>query len=91
LCTGNKRGYAIMKEAALPAGGAINLGPGTLYGTIDRLIRDVLVEETGLTDNARRYYRLTSLGETVLATETARLESSLRTARSRTVVRGARG
>ena len=91
LADGEKHGYAIMKEAALPEGGAINLGPGTLYGTIDRLIRDALVEETGLSDDARRrYYRITSQGERVLAAETARLESSLRTARSRTVARGAR-
>jgi len=91
LSDGEKHGYAIMKEAALPAGGAINLGPGTLYGTIDRLIRDGLVEETGLTDDARRrYYRLTDLGERILAAETARLSASLRTARTRAVARGAR-
>jgi DNA-binding PadR family transcriptional regulator len=90
LADGEKHGYAIMKEAALPAGGAINLGPGTLYGTIDRLIRDTLVEETGLTDDARRrYYRLTNLGHAVLAAETERLAVSLRTARSRTAATGA--
>jgi DNA-binding PadR family transcriptional regulator len=88
LADGEKHGYAIMKEAALPAGGAINLGPGTLYGSIDRLIRDALVEETGLTDDARRrYYRLTDQGHRVLAAETARLSASLRTARSRTEAR----
>jgi DNA-binding PadR family transcriptional regulator len=74
LAGGEKHGYAIMKEAALPSGGGINLGPGTLYGTIDRLIRDALAEETGLTDDARRrYYRLTKLGQKVLDAEIARL------------------
>jgi DNA-binding PadR family transcriptional regulator len=88
LADGEKHGYAIMKEAALPAGGAINLGPGTLYGSIDRLIRDALVEETGFTDDARRrYYRLTEQGHRVLAAETVRLSALLRTARSRTEVR----
>jgi DNA-binding PadR family transcriptional regulator len=91
LAGGEKHGYAIMKDAALPAGGGVALGPGTLYGTLDRLIRDSLVEETGLTDDARRrYYRLTQLGHRVLAAETARLTASLRTARFRTAVRGAR-
>jgi DNA-binding PadR family transcriptional regulator len=91
LADGEKHGYAIMKEAALPAGGGISLGPGTLYGTLDRLIRDALVEETGLTDDARRrYYRLTNLGHRVLAAETSRLTASLRTARSRTSARGVR-
>jgi DNA-binding PadR family transcriptional regulator len=85
LAGGEKHGYAIMKEAALPAGGGVSLGPGTLYGTLDRLIRDALVQETGLTDDARRrYYRLTQLGHHVLTAETARLSASLRTARTRT-------
>jgi DNA-binding PadR family transcriptional regulator len=91
LAEGDKHGYAIMKEAALPSGGAIILGPGTLYGTLDRLIRDALVEETGITDDARRrYYRLTQPGHRVLAAETARLAASLRTARSRTAAQGVR-
>lgn len=91
LAGGEKHGYAIMKEAALPAGGGITLGPGTLYGSLDRLIRDALVEETGFTDDARRrYYRLTQLGHRVLAAETSRLAATLRTARTRTAVREAR-
>jgi DNA-binding PadR family transcriptional regulator len=91
LAGGEKHGYAIMKEAALPAGGGIALGPGTLYGTLDRLIRDSLVEETGLTDDARRrYYRITHRGQSVLAAETTRLAAALRTARARTEPRGAR-
>jgi DNA-binding PadR family transcriptional regulator len=91
LADGEKHGYAIMKEAALPAGGSIVLGPGTLYGTLDRLIRDALVEETGLTDDARRrYYRLTSRGHQAFAAETSRLAASLRTARARTEPAGAR-
>jgi DNA-binding PadR family transcriptional regulator len=91
LADGEKHGYAIMKEAALPAGGSVVLGPGTLYGTIDRLIRDTLVEETGLTDDVRRrYYRLTKRGHRVLAAETSRLAALLRTARARAEPRGAR-
>jgi len=90
LAVGEKHGYAIMKEAALPAGGGIVLGPGTLYGTLDRLIRDELVEETGLTDDARRrYYRLTMQGHRALAAETSRLAALLRTARLRTELGGA--
>ena len=73
-----------MKEAALPVGGCISLGPGTLYGTLDRLIRDSLVEETGLTDDVRRrYYRITEFGQRVLAAETSRLAILVRTARAR--------
>ena len=89
LSHGDKHGYAIMKEAALPEGGGINLGPGTLYGTLDRLIRDALAEETGLTDDARRrYYRLTQLGHRVLAAEIARLRNIVQAAGSAVAPRG---
>ena len=74
LAGGEKHGYAIMKEAAEPENGAVKMGPGTLYGTIDRLIRDHLVEETGFTDDARRrYYRITGLGHRVFTAERARI------------------
>jgi DNA-binding PadR family transcriptional regulator len=91
LAGGEKHGYAIMKEAAEPAGGAIKLGPGTLYGTIDRMIRDQFVEETGFTDDARRrYYRITNLGRRVFTAEFSRIDNIVRTARSKALPKGAR-
>jgi DNA-binding PadR family transcriptional regulator len=91
LASGEKHGYAIMKEAAQPTGGAIKLGPGTLYGTIDRMIRDQLVEETGFTDDARRrYYRITSLGHRIFAAELARITNIVRAARPRALPKGVR-
>lgn len=91
LAEGDKHGYAIMKEAASPAGGQVKLGPGTLYGTLDRMLRDGLAEETGFTDNERRrYYRITQSGGEVLAAETARLSVTLRVARARAVALEAR-
>jgi DNA-binding PadR family transcriptional regulator len=91
LATGEKHGYAIMKEAAEAAGGAIKLGPGTLYGTIDRLIRDQLVEETGFTDDARRrYYRITDLGHRIFAAELFRIDNIVRAARSKALPKGVR-
>ena len=91
LAGGEKHGYAIMKEAAEPAGGAIKLGPGTLYGTIDRMIRDQLVEETGFTDDARRrYYRITTLGHRIFAAELSRIGNIVRAARHKFLSKGAR-
>jgi DNA-binding PadR family transcriptional regulator len=91
LAGGEKHGYAIMKEAAEPAGGAIKLGPGTLYGTIDRMIRDQLIEETGFTDDARRrYYRITNLGHRIFAAELSRIGNIVRAARSKALPKGAR-
>jgi len=91
LSSGEKHGYAIMKDAAQPAGGHLTLGPGTLYGTLDRLVRDALVEETGFTDDTRRrYYRLTSLGLKIFSAEIARLRSVLHAAQNRALPRGVR-
>ena len=83
LAEGDKHGYAIMKEARTPQGGGVPMGPGTLYGTIDRLMRDGMAEETGLTDDERRrYYRLTSQGRIALACELERLDFAVSSARS---------
>ena len=83
LAGGEKHGYAIMKEARTPQGGSVPMGPGTLYGTLDRLMRDGLVEESGVSDDERRrYYRLKALGRTALAAELERLEAAVAAGRS---------
>ena len=83
LAEGDKHGYAIMKDARMARGGAVKLGPGTLYGSIDRMMRDGLVEESGVSDDERRrYYRLTSHGRRTLAAELERLEAAVRSAHS---------
>jgi DNA-binding PadR family transcriptional regulator len=74
LAEGEKHGYAIMKWAALAEGGGLAMGPGTLYGSLDRMLRSGLVEETGSTDDERRrYYRITRFGSSVLVAEAERL------------------
>ncbi|MFD9947782.1 PadR family transcriptional regulator [Nonomuraea sp. NPDC059023] len=68
-------GYAIMRFVEHVSGGAVKLGPGTLYRTISRLLADGLVEETEEGDPAaphdarRRYYRLTRAGEAAARAE----------------------
>lgn len=82
LAEGDKHGYAIMKDARTPAGGGVSMGPGTLYGSIERMMRDGLVTESGLSDDERRrYYRLTALGRRVLAAELERLDAAVHSAR----------
>jgi DNA-binding PadR family transcriptional regulator len=89
LAGGEKHGYAIMKEALLAGGGGISMGPGTLYGSLDRMMGSGLVEETGVTDNERRrYYRITSSGTRVLAAEVDRLNRALNAARRRGLIEG---
>jgi DNA-binding PadR family transcriptional regulator len=83
LAEGDKHGYLIMKDARDPQGGGIQMGPGTLYGSLERMMRDGLVEESGVSDDERRrYYRLTRLGQSVLAVELERLDATVSAARS---------
>jgi DNA-binding PadR family transcriptional regulator len=88
LAPGEKHGYAIMGDVEALSDGAVRMGPGTLYGSIKRMLGDGLIEETPsradpeLDDQRRRYYRLTGVGEQVLAAELARLEALVRRAGS---------
>lgn len=89
LADGERHGYGIMQEVAEGSGGALRIGPGTLYGSLKRLMADGLVEEVAersLEDPRRRYYRLTALGRAVARAEALRLESMVRTARSRKLI-----
>ncbi|HYM14543.1 MAG TPA: PadR family transcriptional regulator [Dehalococcoidia bacterium] len=81
---GERHGYAIMSEVERITDGSVRMGPGTLYGTIKRLLADGLIEACAAPpgnprdDPRRRYYRLTTLGQTVAATEVKRIETLLR-------------
>jgi DNA-binding PadR family transcriptional regulator len=92
LAAGEMHGYAIMQEIAILSDGQVHLGPGTLYGSIKRLLVAGLIEESDdrpdpeLDDERRRYYRLTQSGHRVLAAEAERLQSLVRTARARKVM-----
>ena len=82
LAEDEKHGYAMMKDARSARGGGIAMGPGTLYGSIERMMRDGLLEESGKQDDERRrYYRLTGTGRTVLAAELERLDATVAAAR----------
>jgi DNA-binding PadR family transcriptional regulator len=87
LTGGERHGYAMMKDARAPEGGGVVMGPGTLYGTLDRLMRDGLVVESRTSDNLRRrYYRLTESGRAALAAELERMDSAVTAARQRGLI-----
>ena len=63
LTTGDKHGYAIMKEIEVLTESAVTMGPGTLYGAVKQMLKAGLIEESSerpdpdLDDERRRYYR----------------------------------
>jgi DNA-binding PadR family transcriptional regulator len=87
LAEGERHGYAIMREVAESTRSQIKMGPGTLYGTIKRLLEARLIEESDrrpdpeLDDERRRYYRLTGLGWKVVGAEALRYEQLAKLAR----------
>jgi DNA-binding PadR family transcriptional regulator len=91
-----RHGYAIMKEVADHTDGGVRLGPGTLYGTLKRLLETGLVEEAGervgadTGDERRRYYRITKRGLTIARAEARRLELAVRAARQKKLIGPAR-
>jgi DNA-binding PadR family transcriptional regulator len=81
LAAGDKHGYAIMQEARKLSDDTFQMGPATLYTTIQRLldsdrIREVPGPEHG--DSRRKYYRLTGAGKSALHAELARMEAMVK-------------
>ena len=68
-----RHGYDIMQQVKADSADAVKMGPGTLYGSLDRMIEAGLVAKTNIQDPRRIYYKLTALGQTTLRAETARL------------------
>lgn len=87
LAQEERHGYSIMQHVADTTDGKVKMGPGTLYGTIKRLLAVKLIEESDerpdpeLDDDRRRYYRLTPLGRRVLGAEVSRYSKAVRVAR----------
>ena len=93
LAGGERHGYAIMQEVADHTDGQIKMGPGTLYGTVKRLLEAQLIEESDersdphLDDDRRRYYRLTGVGEQVVKAEARRYAEIVEIARGKKLIR----
>jgi DNA-binding PadR family transcriptional regulator len=92
LADGEKHGYSIMKDVENQTNGKIKMGPGTLYGSIKRMLASGLIEEADerpdptLDDQRRRYYRLSNIGQKVLSAESQRLEQAVNIARQKRVL-----
>jgi DNA-binding PadR family transcriptional regulator len=86
LAGGERHGYGIMQEVAAVSMGSVELGPGTLYGALDRLTGEGLVEATRtevVAGRQRRYYRLTEKGSRATNEEAERRSLVAEAARER--------
>jgi DNA-binding PadR family transcriptional regulator len=68
-----RHGYEIMQRVGEDSRGVVKMGPGTLYGSLDRMIAAGLIVKSNTRDPRRIYYKLTSLGQTSLKAESDRL------------------
>ena len=92
LADGEKHGYGIMLEGEANTKGQVIMGPGTLYGSIKRMLKASLIEESDeradpqMDDQRRKYYRLTNLGRRALRMEAERLASQVMIARAKNIL-----
>jgi DNA-binding PadR family transcriptional regulator len=89
LADRDQHGYGIMQDVAERTGGGMRLSPGTLYGSVKRMLEQGLIVELRAKDKPdalndderRRYYRLTPFGRKVVKAEAARLSEMVEQAR----------
>jgi DNA-binding PadR family transcriptional regulator len=89
LSDGERHGYAIAQEIETATAGQVRAGPGTMYGSIQRMLTSSLIEEVAAhaaDDDRRRYYRMTTLGRRVLELELQRLVDVVAIARDKRVL-----
>jgi DNA-binding PadR family transcriptional regulator len=88
LADEDRHGYAIIQDIAKRTGGAVKIGAGTLYRSIQRMLEDGLLTEIDERpapdedDERRRYYRITPFGRAVARAEARRLAGLVRLARA---------
>lgn len=89
LANGVRHGYAIKREIEQRTGGAIRLGPASLYVSLQKLQSLQFINDATQpldypdTRPNRRYYRLTDEGRNALRLELDRLEQIVHYGRSR--------
>lgn len=89
LATDARHGYGIMKQVQDDSKGKVKMGPGTLYGSLGRMIESGLIRESGkridpaMDDERRIYYEITALGKKRLAAELRRYRDVVAVARQK--------
>lgn len=92
LSATERHGYGIMKQVEEDSQGKVNMGPGTLYGSIGRMIDAGLIKESDkradpeMDDERRVYYAITSSGLKALSAELERYDQVVTLAKNKTIL-----
>lgn len=87
LAIKQRHGYEIMKQVEQDSARKVLLGPGTLYGSIKRMLQSELIEEVPGDNSRRKYYILTEKGRKSLAAELQRYNDAVELAKQKDVFR----
>ena len=89
LSSGERHGYGIMKQVEADSQGKVSMGPGTLYGSLKRMLDAGLVKESDkrvdleMDDERRIYYQITGVGVKALEAELERYQRIVTIAQQR--------
>ncbi len=89
LSNGERHGYGIMKQVEADSQGNVSMGPGTLYGSLKRMLDSGLVKESAkrvdpqMDDERRIYYQITGAGKKALEAELERYKHIVSVAKER--------
>jgi len=89
LSAGERHGYGIMKQVQADSQGRAKMGPGTLYGSMGRMMEAGLIRESDkrvdpeMDDERRIYYELTGAGRAALQAELKRYRDVVAVANGR--------
>ncbi|HEV2810352.1 MAG TPA: PadR family transcriptional regulator [Acidimicrobiales bacterium] len=86
LADAERHGYGIIREVEELSEGRLKLGPGSLYGALDRLSEQNLIRSTRtevVNGRLRRYYAINDAGRIAVREEATRRSAVLQAAESR--------
>ncbi len=89
LAESDMHGYAILRDVEARTSGALRIGAGTLYRSLQRMLEQGLIVELDERpapeedDERRRYYRITEHGKAAARAEARRLSAMVDLARAR--------
>jgi DNA-binding PadR family transcriptional regulator len=95
LSTEERHGYGIMKQVERESQAKVKMGPGTLYGSLGRMMSAGLIRESdrkvdpAMDDERRIYYQLTALGRKALTAELDRYREVVAVAAEKKLTRNA--